>query len=113
MPLPLPFPRDVQFTYPSRPKEKVFRDFNLKVEPGTTVALVSTCLRVCLSRPVCLFACMLSSVTRVLVLFYRRQACANAMQCNALISKPQACLVFPVFERSRLVLNFKDWNERD
>ncbi|CAN0400710.1 unnamed protein product, partial [Scytosiphon promiscuus] len=32
--------RDVQFTYPSRPKEKVFKEFNLKVEPGTTVALV-------------------------------------------------------------------------
>ncbi|CAM9790931.1 unnamed protein product [Ectocarpus sp. 12 AP-2014] len=32
--------RDVHFTYPSRPKEKVFTDLNLKVEPGTTVALV-------------------------------------------------------------------------
>lgn len=36
--------RDVHFTYPSRPKEKVFTDLNLKVEPGTTVALVSAAL---------------------------------------------------------------------
>lgn len=36
--------RDVRFTYPSRPKEEVLEGFNLKVEPGTTVALVSTLL---------------------------------------------------------------------
>lgn len=33
--------RDVHFSYPSRPMEEVLEGFNLKVEPGTTVALVS------------------------------------------------------------------------
>ncbi|CAM9376907.1 unnamed protein product [Laminaria digitata] len=33
--------RSVRFAYPSRPKEQVFDDFSLKVEPGSTVALVS------------------------------------------------------------------------
>ncbi|CAN0230516.1 unnamed protein product [Ascophyllum nodosum] len=32
--------RDVHFTYPSRPKDEVFKGFNLEVDPGTTVALV-------------------------------------------------------------------------
>ncbi|CAN0000823.1 unnamed protein product, partial [Choristocarpus tenellus] len=32
--------RNVNFRYPARPEAKVFRDFNLTVEPGTTVALV-------------------------------------------------------------------------
>ena len=37
--------RDVHFAYPSRPMEEVLEGFNLKVEPGTTVALVSALLR--------------------------------------------------------------------
>lgn len=32
--------RDVQFSYPSRPEVQVLRDFNLNIEPNSTVALV-------------------------------------------------------------------------
>lgn len=32
--------RKVVFSYPSRPQDIIFRDFNLKIEPGQAVALV-------------------------------------------------------------------------
>lgn len=38
-------PRNVRFAYPSRPEEDVFKDFSLRVEPGSTVAIVSTVYR--------------------------------------------------------------------
>ena len=32
--------RNVSFAYPSRPEDPIYRDFNLAIEPGTSVALV-------------------------------------------------------------------------
>jgi ATPase subunit of ABC transporter with duplicated ATPase domains len=35
--------KNVHFSYPSRPKKKIFDDFNLAIIQGQTVALVGTC----------------------------------------------------------------------